>query len=100
MATCRKCGKNLIKKDKFCPYCGTVRTNPIPLQYHGHDTSDPSDTGSFGWGLLGFCFPIIGLVLYLVWIKQKPNNARSVGTGMFIAFILWFFTALVGAAIR
>jgi hypothetical protein len=40
--------------------------------------TNPNDTGGFGWGLLGFVFPIVGLVLYLVWKDNKPISAPSV----------------------
>ena len=25
------------------------------------------DNGGFGWGLLGCCIPLVGLILFLVW---------------------------------
>lgn len=40
-----------------------------------------NDSGSVGWGVLGAFFPIVGLILYFVWRKKKPNNARVSITG-------------------
>lgn len=50
--------------------------------------ADPKDSGSFGWGLLGFCFSLIGLILYLLWREKRPKNARRAGIGALISFTL------------
>lgn len=46
-----------------------------------------NDNGSTGWAVLGFLFPIIGLILYIVWKDQQPNNANSAGKGAIIGVI-------------
>ena len=46
-------------------------------------------TGSIGYGFLGFFFPIIGFILFLVWKNDKPVSAKQVGIGALIGFILW-----------
>ena len=77
MAFCKNCGVEINEGTAFCPNCGTKQDNvnvasqpqngvnatPQP-QY----TSQPQavDNGGFGWGLLGCCIPIVGLVLFLV----------------------------------
>ena len=40
-------------------------------------------TGSvhFGFALLGFLFPLIGLILYFVYEDKRPKRAKSVGKG-------------------
>lgn len=30
------------------------------------NNNNVTDNGGFGWGLLGFCIPIVGLILFLV----------------------------------
>ncbi len=47
-----------------------------------------NDNGGFLWGLLGFCIPIVGLVLFLVWKDQKPKTAKAAGIGALISVIL------------
>lgn len=57
-----------------------------------------NDSGSIGWGLLGFCVPIVGLVLFLVWRNEKPRTAKVAGVGALIAVIIsviWYVLALV-----
>lgn len=47
-----------------------------------------TDSGSFGWAVLGFFFPLIGLILYFVWKSNKPNNAKKAGNGALIGLLL------------
>ncbi len=63
------------------------------------------DNGGFGWGLLGFCIPIVGLILYLVWKGDKPKTAKAAGMGALISviigvvlYVLMFVVIGVGAA--
>ena len=43
-----------------------------------------NDSGSIGWGVLGFLIPIVGLVLFLVWKNTKPKCAKMAGLGALI----------------
>lgn len=59
---------------------------------------DNDDSGSFGWWLLGFLLPVVGLILWIVWHRKKPNNAHasiwgaitSVVTGIALVIIAFF----------
>lgn len=54
------------------------------------------DNGSFGWAVLGFFFPIVGLILYLVWRTEKPLSARRAGMGALVSVIVGaVFTVLL-----
>lgn len=55
-----------------------VKTPVMPSQ---------NDSGSFGWAVLGFFIPIVGLVLYLVWRDQKPLSAKKAGIGALVSVI-------------
>lgn len=59
----------------------------------------PADTGSFGWAVLGFFFPIVGLILYIVWKDTKPLSARKAGMGALVSVIavvvIWILTLLL-----
>ena len=67
----------------------------------------PADTGSFGWAVLGFFFPIVGLILFLVWKSEKPISAKQAGMGALASVIstvvLWIllivFAVIVGSAV-
>lgn len=57
---------------------------PVPVQA----APNPQDTGSFGWAVLGFFVPLVGLILYLVWKNEKPLTARRAGQGALISVIV------------
>lgn len=67
----------------------------------------PADTGSFGWAVLGFFFPIVGLILFLIWKSEKPVSAKQAGMGALASVIstvvLWIllivFAAMIGSAV-
>ena len=75
-----------------------------PQPYMGQQ---PADTGSFGWAVLGFFFPIVGLILFLVWKSEKPVSAKQAGMGALASVIstvvLWIllivFAVIVGSAV-
>lgn len=46
------------------------------------------DAPSIGYGVLSFCFPIVGLVLYCVWREGLPQRAKSAGIGGLTGFII------------
>ena len=46
------------------------------------------DRGGFAWGCLGFCIPIGGLILWLVWRDEKPKTAKAVGIGALVSAII------------
>jgi hypothetical protein len=83
MAYCRNCGNEVDDRSTTCPSCGQP-TKSTPTTYQ----SSISDNGGFLWGLLGFCVPIAGLVIYLIWKEERPNNAKAAGTGALVSVIL------------
>ena len=82
MVFCRFCGEKISEKATVCPHCGKRLLNESPV-YNG-----VLDAPSFGWGALGFFFPIIGLILYIVWKDQTPLRAKSCGKGALISVIV------------
>lgn len=48
----------------------------------------PADSGSFLWSLLGFIWPLVGLILYLVWKDSKPVSSKQAGKGALIGVIV------------
>ncbi len=52
------------------------------------DNNNVQDNGGFLWGLLGFCIPIVGLILFLIWKDQKPNTAKAAGIGALVSVII------------
>lgn len=89
---CKNCGKEIDDKASICVHCG-VSTNSNPAVV---------DNGGFGWGLLGCCIPIVGLILFLVWKDTKPKTSKAAGIGALVATILivllYVFIFVLGAA--
>jgi hypothetical protein len=47
-----------------------------------------NDSGSIGWGILGFCIPLVGLILYFVWKDSKPLTANVALKGASISIAI------------
>ena len=94
MAFCRHCGYRIDDRAVICPACGVPQGNIT--------RNNPNDTGGFGWGLLGCCIPLVGLILYLVWKDTKPKTAAAAGKGALISVIIsvayYLFVIILGAA--
>ncbi|MFW5889260.1 MAG: zinc ribbon domain-containing protein [Bacillota bacterium] len=82
MPYCPNCGNPVEEDQDVCLTCGK-KLKKTEVDF----SSSTKDTGDFGWGLLGFCIPIVGLILYLVWKDGQPNNAKAAGTGALISVI-------------
>ena len=98
MAFCKYCGKEIEENVAFCAHCGaaqkeqTAEADPTPVQTATqYQTSAPQmqepDNGGFGWGLLGCCVPVVGLILFLVWKDTKPKTAKAAGIGALVSVI-------------
>ena len=86
---CKNCGNEIDDKAVICPNCGVATDNNL---------SSSNDTGSIGWGILGCCIPVVGLVLFLVWRDTKPKNSKAAGIGALVSVcigILWYVLAIV-----
>ena len=44
--------------------------------------------GTAGWGVLGFFFPLVGFILWLVWKDDRPARSRSAGIGCLVSVCL------------
>ncbi|MDP3131101.1 MAG: hypothetical protein Q8N15_07215, partial [Bacillota bacterium] len=84
-------GKQLADNAAMCPGCGHMfaPVGPAPK------VADPTDAPSTGYGVLGFFFPIIGLILFLVWQDNFPKRGKSAGKGALIGVILQVVLSIV-----
>ena len=94
MKLCKNCGAQMEDTAVVCPSCGTAQqteTQPVaPVYQTTVYQTNPNyggnvDSGGIGWGLLGCCLPIVGLILFLVWKDQKPRTAQAAGIGALIS---------------
>lgn len=47
-----------------------------------------TDTGSFGWAVLGFFVPIAGLILWLVWKDTRPRDSARARNGFVAGLVV------------
>ena len=80
MAYCPSCGESVRDNQDVCLACGAeLKEEKVVV----------SESGSqFGWGVLGFLIPIVGLILFLVWKDKKPSASKAAGIGALIGFVL------------
>ncbi len=55
------------------------------------------DSGSFGWAVLGFFIPIVGLILWLVWRDTRPRDARMSRNGFIAGLIVGVVVSIIYA---
>ena len=86
---CWNCGSEVDEKAEICLSCGVKldkgKADAKPVQ---------SDSSSAGYGVLGFFFPIVGLILWLIWKDDYPNRAKSAGMGALISVAVNVFIAV------
>ena len=59
--------------------------------YTYNEPTEPTsqqDKGSFGYAVLGFFIPLVGLLLFLIWRKTRPGDAKKAGIGALVNVIL------------
>ncbi len=85
MPFCPKCGAEIASHLDECPECWYRPEQTKILKVN--------DDGGFLWGLLGFCVPVAGLVLYLIWKDEKPLTAKAAGIGalMYVGAIILLY---------
>jgi uncharacterized membrane protein YvbJ len=91
-----KCGAQIDDTTVFCAQCGTKNVAVVNNEaqkesqpiYQQVDYGNKKDSRSFAAGLLGFLFPLIGLILYVVWKDEFPIKSRSVLVGTIAGVIL------------
>ena len=88
---CQKCGTPTNMDTIICSNCNTIFPK-LRSQYE-------SSNNSVLYGLLGFCIPILGLILYITLKDSQPENAKSSGIGALvstgISFVVFIIYALV-----
>lgn len=102
---CRSCGKELEDGTAYCPNCGTKQfdepgsnnqqMNPSQPTGNYYNPAPVVDAPSGGFMALCFFFPVVGLILYLVWKDTLPMRAHSCGKGALIGVIVWFALGIV-----
>ena len=81
MKNCPYCGAQIDDNALFCPGCGSAQS--VPTQESFADTKAQANTNETYTGLtvLGFFFPLVALILYVMWNSTQPAKALAAGKG-------------------
>ncbi|MCH5164207.1 MAG: zinc ribbon domain-containing protein [Clostridiales bacterium] len=79
---CTNCGNEVSDKADVCIKCGCA------IKKAPQTGPKEDDAPNIGYALLGFFFPVVGLVLFLIWHDDYPLRAKSAGKGALISAIL------------
>ena len=126
MSYCSQCGKELVQGAKFCQSCGTpVESAAVAgtgAAGYGSASANPSsgssagnyqqqnaqpnynyveqDIPSTGLNVLAFFLPLVGLILYLVYVDSTPRRAKDIGKFALIGFGVGVALGVIGAIIQ
>lgn len=83
---CKRCGSLIDDNSKYCDDCGKrVDWNENKSNY---DENNSNNGANILLAILGFLFPIIGFILYLVYEGRKPQIAKYAVKGAIIGHIV------------
>ena len=87
--------KGIITQEEFDAKKAQLLSAPVltPQQ----QAAVEKDDGNIGWAILGFFFPLVGLILYLVWKDSKPLSAKKASKGALIGVIVVVALDLIAA---
>lgn len=85
---CKNCGEEIDDNAVVCPKCG-VAVKEVAA------ATAADDAPNMGFAVLGFFFPIVGLILYLVWHTDYPLKAKSCGKGALIGFCVGMVSSIL-----
>jgi len=67
---CAKCGAEMDHNAEFCPKCGARAGAEAAGRAGGDDSVGPI-------GIVLFCLPLVGAIMYFVWKDDKPKKAKT-----------------------
>lgn len=89
---CAKCGAQNDDNAEFCSGCGaSLRRGSVRVQ---------DDEGVGALGIVLFCLPIVGAIMYFLWKDDKPRKAQTAChlalAGVGVGIVLQILVALAG----
>lgn len=87
---CEKCGSKNEMTSEFCTNCGNKLNKELANTNVNNTTvTNTEEKNTFGWGVLGFFIPIVGLILFICWKKDRPKASKSAGIGALVSVIAY-----------
>lgn len=78
--------QGVLTQEEF--YAKKAQILAAPPQTQQNATAAVEEGGTAGWAILSFFFPIVGLILFIVWKDSKPKSSKAAGKGALINVIL------------
>ena len=98
---CGTCGSTLV--DGKCPNCDKVEEKPVEEKTVVEPVikqEEPKKGGSsFGFGVLGFFFPLVGFILFLALKNKNKGASKGAGIGALIGFIIHIIIAVISCVV-
>ena len=95
MKFCSHCGAEINPVAVVCVKCGCSVTNTNQTTVNSF--INPNDAPSSGYAVLSFFFPLIGLILFLLWTNTSPQKAKSCRKGALICIVVNVIAVIIGA---
>ena len=107
MKKCPNCDALVEKSRNSCPFCGEYLevkkepdTKPKFNFGEGYKSSMNNsikqvDTGSTGYWLVGFVVPVLGFILYALWLREQPKNAHKCLYGALTAVVMYVLSIII-----
>ena len=102
---CPVCGNKIEETNPENEESSQVTTTNSDYSYYNQNNmnatpnNQKADSSSVGFGILSFFFPIVGLILFLVWKGETPRKAKSCGIGALIGVIFNIVVSICYAVI-
>ncbi len=90
MKFCSRCGKEIVDDAVVCPNCGCA---VVPT------THVEEDIPNIGLNVLAFLFPIVGLILFIIYNEKTPVRAKAIGKCALIGFCVGIFFSILLAVL-
>ena len=107
---CNYCDYTVSEDCKCCPNCGedpkTKKKNKIKDQVKEEQEKETivrtvnTENMYIIYGVISFFIPFVGLILFCMWIKTKPKEAKAAGIGALARVFLYIFYIGLGLFFR
>ena len=84
---CQNCGTQCVSQAVVCPNCG------VPFQKENNAVQRDEPTTPLK--VICFLFPIVGLILYILYQDKKPKSAKEYGKMALIGVVVGVISAFV-----
>lgn len=84
---CQSCGEETKPEQELCVNCGS-RLLSAKGGGGGVAVSPGEDKPSALLNVVSFCFPIVGLILFIIWRQERPLSSKSVGIWALVGFFV------------